>query len=534
MRASRILATRPDRAIIALAELCDERLDELSPPPQPYVPPRLVSSPHTLPPQTPYTVGSHPMRSKAVPISVPGTVSPPQVYEPGPRLAVHQVSAGMEPKRGKWTSPPPPEAPSSAHTLFDNQLGMGLELATAATDAREMDRADHSSSNSETFTDDDAGESDDVQSVQSYTEGSTTSSPSGSFRRPSWMHPHDPAERHTAYSAYTSDIHARMASGSRGRLSPRVPENGNVTPVAIPPRHLNDPLSSSRNEINRRSLSGPPRRLKSQGSHWSQSLNTPTPLTTPLPPSPDPHVEPETVFYQTTATRSPRPNILYPTSGSGLHSSYITQYQRLQYQSNLEGATTPTPQDVLPSNQPPSLTSTVRNATFTESATAGRPSRSPETPTPMSYSHSHSSHSHSLSTSTITPLTPPSHETKILPPQSVINSSPLISGSPPLPVSTIPPFGHGQRHLSIQNNGADSPHASSTSNGSSPPSSTGYLTSISRSPSPSPSPPTSKSAPDNAIDRAPTVSKESSPGEAKEGPRDDATDEFTRNDSITT
>lgn len=508
MRASRVLSTRPDRAIIALAELCEERKDEASPSPPPYVPPRLIT-PHALPPQTPYTVGSQPMRPKVT--LVPDNPSPPtQFFEPGPRLAVHNVSVGMEPKRGKWTSPPPPEAPSADHTLFENSFGKGLEMATAATEARETEPADNSSSNSECLTDEDAGESDDVRSVQSFTEGSTTSSPSGSYRRPAWLHPQDSAVRTIpAYSSFnTGDIHARLLSGSRGRVSPRNHENGNQTPVAIPPRYLNEPLSSSsRHDISRRSFSGPPRRYKG----LPKSPNTPTPLTTPLPPSPDPSLDPHstTVFYQTTVTRSPRPNILYPTSGS--HTSFLSQYQH-QHPANQAG-TTPTPQDIFLENQAPSLMNSARGVALAESSTtAGRSSRGPETPTPMSYSYSQSSHSHSHSSSTITALTPPPHTSRFSQsqsqPQSVIHSSPLISGSPSPPNI---PLGQHFLHQN-KNNGSISPRASSTSNGSSPtPSSTGYATSLSRSPSPSP-PPTSKLRPTggNHASSSPLVSKFSS------------------------
>ena len=72
MRASRILQARPERAILALAQLCEERKDEPLGPPPPQSrsagPPRLAS----VPPQTPYTIGSSPMR---VPVLAPEEIS---------------------------------------------------------------------------------------------------------------------------------------------------------------------------------------------------------------------------------------------------------------------------------------------------------------------------------------------------------------------------------------------------------------------------------------------------------------------------
>ena len=115
MRAARILQNRPERAIVALADLCEERKDE-----ELVVAPPYGSRPATLPPQTPYTVGSQTLRTK-----VAERFSPPaQFFEPGPRQVIQPVTLRpppehMAPKRGKWTSPPPPEASTerSIHRL---------------------------------------------------------------------------------------------------------------------------------------------------------------------------------------------------------------------------------------------------------------------------------------------------------------------------------------------------------------------------------------------------------------------------------
>lgn len=480
MRASRILAGRPDRAVLALAELCEERKDEYLASPPPFVPPRL--SP--LPPQTPYTVGSSPMRPKGVP--VPGRPSSPtQASESGPhKLAVQRVSTHappehMAPKRGKWTSPPLPEASSADHTYFEDQLGIGLELATASTEAREREATyNSSSSNSEVFSDDehpsDLAESDDATSVRSFTEG-FTSSPLP-FRRPSRLNPHNSSSRTLPSCSSPADPIVRSNSGGRGRLSSR--EKSNEIPPEISSRQLTNLLSlPSRTEVSRRSLSGPPRSLN--GHSWSS--NTPVALATPLPPSPDhskvPHnMELSTVFYQTT-TRSPRPTALYPNVG--LQSPLFPQYPSHQYHIPPTGTTS---QDTSPLEQP---LVNPRSSILTE----GRSSAGPDTPTPGSYSRSTHSHSHSASTVTqgITPTLSNSSQPAVI-------SSSLTAPSPP--PSSSPTMSPGHR-FDTQINGSTLLHASISEEGSSStPSSTGYTTSLSRSPSPS-LPPTATLVPTN-------------------------------------
>ncbi|KAI0351604.1 hypothetical protein OH77DRAFT_914560 [Trametes cingulata] len=199
MRASRILQARPDRAILALAELCEERKDEtLGPPPNRQRssagPPRLNS----IPPQTPYTVGSSPMRANGFPVPAPEELASPRSpaqgqsspVSPSPlsprdspgrtissssiplRLPVDKLDH-MAPIRGKWTSPPPPEAPEEDRSAFEDRLGQSLALATASSGTRLPEKEYASSNNSETHTDDDRqsiAESDDVRSVKSYIE----------------------------------------------------------------------------------------------------------------------------------------------------------------------------------------------------------------------------------------------------------------------------------------------------------------------------------------------------------------------------
>ncbi|KAJ7585026.1 hypothetical protein C8J56DRAFT_141076 [Mycena floridula] len=441
MRAARILIARPERAIMALAELCEERKDE-----------ELVSAPSYngtrlshIPPQTPYTVGSQPMRPKKA--QATERFSPPtKFYEPGPRLAaVAQVSPRpppehMAPRRGKWTSPPPPEAPAAAHTLFENRLGMGLELATASTAAREAEEAyASSSSNSEIITDDDrsdAGASDDVRSVQSFTEGSTTN-----FRRPPSCLMHQGTLRLAPVQVDLTTIHSSSTTPSpRGRVNSRdIPSDGLHTP-------------SSRSDFSKRSISGPPRSLTSH----PRPSKTPVAEFVPLPPSPESpsHFSESTTVYYQTAARAGR---LYPNSGSH-HSTQLAQYQLAQHQYLMSSAI---------SHDLYHFDSYQEHSTVDGATSSSR--LGPQ-------------HSHSQSTTTVTAgPTPPSH-LQNFPQNNVINSS--LSSSK---------FSHSRSRSDERDSlsAADgmSPPASVSTGGSSPAlSSTGYATSASRSPSPPPPP----------------------------------------------
>ncbi|KAF8797597.1 hypothetical protein BYT27DRAFT_7204404 [Phlegmacium glaucopus] len=482
MRASRILASRPDRAIVALAELCEERKDEELIAAPPY-----VSRSVTLPPQTPYTVGNQTMRPKvAERFSPPAQLfeqQPPQAFQPA---SLRPPPEHMAPKRGKWTSPPPPEAPSADHTLFESQLGIGLQLATSSSEAREKDTAYNSSeSNSEIFTDDgsDVAE-DDIKSVRSYTEGSPVN-PSGPARRPTW-HNRDTVRPQSTYDPLPSGSSTRSSSTTRGRFSRTTERVEPSPPTAFRPPHEPTP-TNSRFDFGRRSMTGRPRSL--QGPPWTS--NTSLATNTPLPPSPespmDPRFsDPSNVFYQTT-TRSPRPTVLYPSSGT--HSSLLSQYQSSPGFPNVQ-----VPLDIFPANLPPSLSSLNPRATA-DLSTPGRSSGGPDTPTPATYStiKSQSPPMHAITPSPSNP-----------PPQQSRNTSPLIqfkvhSSSPKLPPSTpdrvSPPTNVTLLDQSLNKpsntSSASSQLSGTNSNSSSPtPSSTGYSASISRSPSPPSPPPT--------------------------------------------
>ncbi|THU97890.1 hypothetical protein K435DRAFT_721362 [Dendrothele bispora CBS 962.96] len=384
MRASRILAARPERAILALADLCDERQDEelISAPPNANpnnhngnVNVNVGALRQQVPPQTPYSVGSRPLRSNnkvpQVPqisqvlptMTVSNTVPVVRTHEGAATAGSvvqhhHSVSqtqtpppAHMAPRRSKWTSPPPPEASPADHTLYENQLGAGLELATAATDAREQGESS-SESNSEILDPDfeedvdersDVADSDDVRSVRSYTEGAPPSSmeKEGSsfsagpmFRSPSWLVQGGSGGTggaggliHHAHMIAARSVRGEMDLGNgNGDETPSIPVPGKFGGPGVPTRGrfnfqtVDSSSSSLRGATTttptptKRSSSGP----SSASSRSVKTNGSPAAVSVPLPPSP----EPATVFYQTppTQTRSPRTAFVYPPSISSLHS----------------------------------------------------------------------------------------------------------------------------------------------------------------------------------------------------------------------
>ncbi|KAJ3931307.1 MAG: hypothetical protein NXY57DRAFT_1008057 [Lentinula lateritia] len=471
MRASRVLATRPERAILALADLCDERKDEdLVTAPLFYAPSRQV------PPQTPYSVGSRSMQLNSTPIIPSPTI---KLHEPGPSLPSQQVPIRpppehMAPKRSQWTSPPPPEAPSSDHTLFESQLGMGLELATAATEAREKEEAYNSSSSSSEILDDedrrsDAAESDDVTSIRSFTEGTSTISAGPSLRRPSsgWLTQASTNVRLAhAQIDLTNDPPSRFSNAARSRF------NRFDKAVDIPSSRLNEPPKS---EFTKKYSSGPGRPVL--------KIHSPLAVSIPLPPSPDlttgSQEEPGTVFYQ---TRSPHSTFSYP-SPIGSHSplspySYLSQQQRYYT----------TPHDIFPASLPTLSSNNIRDSAV-EVSYIGLPSctTGQMTPTPTSVS----AHNHSHSASTITASTPPPTVSRISSSNQNVLSSPSVTStqfhpapsarshplSPydPPPSRKLPSPGTHPTHVWTATYQSSSPASSST----------GYSTaSISRSSSP--------------------------------------------------
>ena len=330
MRASRILSTRPERATYAIAQLCEERMDGLTPETSPtaaFVPPRL--SPFS--PQTPYTAGLSPVPLTRIDVPDPKSISdmPPKSppseapSAPGPSTSTPDH---MAPKRAKWTSPPPSSASVEDRSQFENQLGLGLTLATSQTDARQTNGGYASSSNaSEILTDD----GDDLQSIQSSlsevqeheldrsngvseslpSSSPVPSSPQACTQSVAASSPAPPIPRLNAAPSKTPYIVPReflprpmfpnSILGLRGRSS----------------RHLDSISTSPQQTPPRRSLSGPP------GPSSAGFSGKPFPLLTmaimtPLPPSPPPPPPPLSsaqpyVYYES----APSPTLLaYPVS----------------------------------------------------------------------------------------------------------------------------------------------------------------------------------------------------------------------------
>ena len=323
MRASRILSTRPERAIYAIAQLCEERMEALIPATSPtaaFVPPRL--SP--LPPQTPYTVGSSPMRQTKIDVPEPKNVSEvPSIQSPSEVSSVPVPSTStpdhMAPKRSKWTSPPPPYASAEDRSQFEGQLDLGLALATLPTDARQLNAGYASSSNSEILTDD----GDDLQSIHSL---SLSEAPERSRDRRDAVSESlpslSPLSCSPQASPYSAPVYSPQLPIPEGILVPtklsHVPPREPYHPPASPnallgrrgrPRHLELIQTSPRLNSPRRSHSGPP-------GPSSVGLNgKPFPLLTmavmtPLPPSPSPTPPQPYVFYES----APSPAMVYPVS----------------------------------------------------------------------------------------------------------------------------------------------------------------------------------------------------------------------------
>lgn len=471
MRASRILAARPERAIVALAQLCEERKEEPAPTPDPpsiFIPPRLSS----IPPQTPYTVGSGsgslPSPEKLAPTTKPGDAAI-RIEDPSKPPLEH-----MAPKRSEWTSPPPPEASSADHTSFESKLGLGLELATSSTEARERQESCTSSSStaSEVFSDEEPrSDTDDARSVHSFTEGASPSAPA--FHRPSWhLHGSDSSTRN---SPSPRGVVAELPgnAGQRGRFTRPTDIEQDPRNVVILGQPQNSLAAPYKSEASRRSISGPPRAFNRLS--WSSLM--PVALVTPLPPSPShsgsgspvkAHPHSQDVYYETGSRQSP---VLYSTSPGQGRQSPIFPYQQRQYHMALGGP------------GPPSSTPS-RNSYRAEPSHLNQP-RSPITPTttPGPY-NPRPTHHHTQSNATITAPSPRAHPSqftqnyKYNSSTSSPSQSRSQSRSPLSSINILPP---GHRHQF-----ADSPPSplasASCGSGSPTPSSTGYATSVSASP----------------------------------------------------
>ena len=324
MRATRILSTRPERAHHAIVQLCEERIDALTPATSPtaaFVPPRL--SP--FPPQSPYTVGSNPMRITMIKVPDPTIISDtPQKPLPSKAVSAPSPSTStpnhMAPKRSKWTSPPPPSASAEDRSQFENQLGLGLALATLPTDARQTNGGYASSSNnSEILTDD----GDDLQSIQSLSLSETQERDSDKCNGVSVSLPSSsplPSSPLVSTLNMAANLPSPIPGGSV--VSPKAPyivPRESYPPVLSNPlqvlrgrsaRHLDFISTSPRLNSPRRSHSGPPGPL-SAGLRGKPFPLLTMAVMTPLPPSPPPPpLSSPYVYYES----APSPTMVYPVS----------------------------------------------------------------------------------------------------------------------------------------------------------------------------------------------------------------------------
>ena len=221
MRASRVFSARPERAIMALAQLCEERKDDEIVQPDgsnqtsPFIPPRM--SP--IPAQTPYMVGSSPAR-----LNVDAVPHVPQFA----RNIVHQQHA--VPQR----LPTLPEHATANHPDWNDSTETPNVIQSAYVDV--PDRAyppnvvhcisnDASSDTSDIITDDEMMEAflDSVDDVRSYADESPeliqVSSPASS--RPPASLPIPPDVDDTPKSPQAlPDNPLADASGSKPNNSP--------------------------------------------------------------------------------------------------------------------------------------------------------------------------------------------------------------------------------------------------------------------------------------------------------------------------
>ncbi|KAI6112092.1 hypothetical protein EDD17DRAFT_1467337, partial [Pisolithus thermaeus] len=295
MRASRILAMRP-RALVALSQLCEEKVEDphTAMPPPIFVPPRLSVPPHG---------NNNPVRSRGPSPSERLSLRPEFLNNGRDSLteqcaAVPALPKHMAPKRSQWTSPPSPEAPASRHTVFENQLGEGLVLATSSILAPERNAPESSSdSPGNVNNSDEKSRSGSVETVNPQGQSAGTS------RGASPLTAHE-SEPHSASPVG----HALPGPEPRGRPQ--------ACPVIIandgdmqPPIEQDANVVTYRAEPLRRSQSGPPIR-KINSTSWPSTLNVKYPPSSSSSSARTSHthshfipgLDTSTVFYETATT----------------------------------------------------------------------------------------------------------------------------------------------------------------------------------------------------------------------------------------
>ncbi|KLO17741.1 hypothetical protein SCHPADRAFT_900292 [Schizopora paradoxa] len=476
MRASRVLAARPERAYLALAELCEERkeVEEFTASGL-FIPPRL-----SFPPQIPYTIGSSSYRPN-------GSAQRDRLSPPRPQTNIVPTTAPaavpsneppvhMAPKRSKWTSPPPEEAPDADRSLYESRLGLGLTLATTSSDARERER-EHaylsSSSCSEVMSDDGetsdiAPEEDDVRSVRSF--AGEPSVPQFMFTQRAPFGPHRLSDVAPPVYGFPAQYYARgravddstptPSHNHRGRKAARMSTEfvQALPPVSYPRFGLEKRFSmGNKGDISRRSVSGTSRQSISNRSSLSPLI--PTPQHVPLPPSP---VTGSPIQYM-----PPSPVIVYETSPRSHLGSRPTSLYSAPHSPLMTGIAYPPQSHLSPdlSDLPMQLSGSKRTSPIER-----RPSKLGN----LSTNPSRPMHSHTLSNSTIiAPITPSansSFQTATVPSQQSSPSCsplrtalPLLRPSLPPSLGRRPSLGQGISPVATSSLGTPSPSSSNSS-----------------------------------------------------------------------
>ncbi|KAF9649701.1 hypothetical protein BDM02DRAFT_1762344 [Thelephora ganbajun] len=238
MRASRVFSARPERAIVALAQLCEERKDDEIVQPDgsnqtsPFIPPRMSPAPA----QTSYTVGGSPARLNAD--------AAPHVPQFVRNLAYQQQAIAQR-------LPTLPEHATADHPDWNDPMGAPNVIRSGYTDGLDctyLPNAVHGVSNdvssdtSDVITDDEMMEAflDSVDDVRSYTDESLeftrASSPASSQLPASSPIPPDSDDIPKSPSQALLDNHLSDASGSKPNNTPLRFEH--VSPPLI---HLEPP-----------------------------------------------------------------------------------------------------------------------------------------------------------------------------------------------------------------------------------------------------------------------------------------------------
>jgi len=227
MRASRVFSSRPERAIMALAQLCEERKDDEIVQPDgsnqtsPFIPPRM--SP--IPAQTAYTVGSSPARLNAD--------AAPHVPQFARNLAYHQQTVPQRlptlPEHATANNPDWNDSAKAPNVIRSTYVD-GLDR-TYPPNAVHGVSNDASSDTSDIITDDELMEAflDSVDDVRSYVDGSpefTRASSPASSQPPAFSHiPPDTDDVLKSPSQASLDTDLADAPDSKPNESPLISEH---------------------------------------------------------------------------------------------------------------------------------------------------------------------------------------------------------------------------------------------------------------------------------------------------------------------